>query len=576
MLLLYHIFVILVLMFLSTRIKRPTKTHKNVKSQKPIRPSKTAVKSILYWFENSVLFEGKPFVLDAEQAAAVLDNHHNTLVSARAGSGKTRTIVAKLAYLIAHEHISPSEILVFVFNHNAADEINTRLSSILVDGQPLGHNFHIATTFHAFARDIVYNYCDESGKYGDILADNKTAFLTILLQDLPAKTIYDFYHLNPEFTPPQEYSNMRNAFISLIDQFINRAEQNFLDDLPGLKSKIYSINSPHTKLFLKISLHYYQKYLLALSNPPDRPRGFQNYGIDFNLLIHVATKHILSQLSSSLSDKLAKIKYLLVDEYQDFSKLFLQMINAIRESAPSSHLFVVGDDWQAINRFAGSNVDYFLHFSDYFTEDSCHYEITTNYRCDRDIVDGARKFIAKSMRERGNFKPFSRNLGSAHLVISTTLSDYLSRISDIIFKHHDSGTIMILHRNNEINFCCLSLEDFNKQLSRFVISHNILSPEEYESKIRIMTMHRSKGLEADVVIILEANDGVTPSSRSDSDLFEIFGETPAISLDDQKRLFYVAITRAKHNLYILHAKPKPSTPGFLPYLPPSLFPTDEP
>ena len=82
-----------------------------------------------------------------------------------------------------------------------------------------------------------------------------------------------------------------------------------------------------------------------------------------------------------------------------------------------------------------------------------------------------------------------------------------------------------------------------------------------------MTMHKSKGLEAEVVIILEADAGVIPKTYPDTRLFGVFGETEEVALNDQIRLFYVAMTRAKKRLYIMHEKvPKKKKNGFIPYL----------
>ena len=76
-------------------------------------------------------------------------------------------------------------------------------------------------------------------------------------------------------------------------------------------------------------------------------------------------------------------------------------------------------------------------------------------------------------------------------------------------------------------------------------------------------MHKSKGLEAEVVIILEADEGVIPKMHPDTLLYRIFGETEEVALADQKRLFYVAMTRAKKRLYIIH---KTDNEGFIRYL----------
>ena len=89
-------------------------------------------------------------------------------------------------------------------------------------------------------------------------------------------------------------------------------------------------------------------------------------------------------------------------------------------------------------------------------------------------------------------------------------------------------------------------------------------------------MHKSKGLEAEVVVILEADEGIIPKMHPDTELYKFFDETMKEALDDQKRLFYVAMTRAKRRLYIMHKKAKRrKDDGFVRYLSGSLRYLDE-
>lgn len=96
----------------------------NAEGFSPKKYAELKAVAVQKWFANSVSYQNAPYVIDSEQAAAIADMHYNTLTAARAGSGKTRTIVAKIIYLIAKYNISPDEFLVFVFNKNAAAEIN--------------------------------------------------------------------------------------------------------------------------------------------------------------------------------------------------------------------------------------------------------------------------------------------------------------------------------------------------------------------------------------------------------------------------------------------------------------------
>ena len=108
------------------------------------------------WFKIHIKENGKPYTLDKNQAKIVLDSHKHTLVTARAGSGKTRTIVAKAIYLLTYLQIPPDKIIIFSFNRKARAEINERLCQIKFDDKPiLSPEIELATTFHAFAYKIL-------------------------------------------------------------------------------------------------------------------------------------------------------------------------------------------------------------------------------------------------------------------------------------------------------------------------------------------------------------------------------------------------------------------------------------
>ncbi|QHU93807.1 UvrD-helicase domain-containing protein [Candidatus Saccharibacteria bacterium oral taxon 488] len=758
-------------------------------------------KYVKQWFEKHVSEDGRSYVLDEQQVIAVLNDNKNTIVTARAGSGKTRTLVAKVVYLAAKYNIKPDELLVFVFNKKASDEINERLEKITVDGKQIFYNPEIATTFHAFARRIVYSICGENEKYGKILAEEKAYFIQAVIKTIPKRKVYQLfrsecfqikrdkfaseqeyfealrnskyetldgkvvkseaekiisdylfehgvayyyeneYYLNsaysicqkanrnrlyelknkfkqesikPDFylkdydipwehwaingdeslskiadinkcgiigdydeykakmiwkrwfyqkswidngKPAGKYAlqikNMRpliettrnfenreefeakiekilqehginkpklpeeelikkvwnsqvKRFSKMIMQFIDRAQQQFFDDILELRQRVEYFNGDdRTKVFLEIGLRCYFDYHNYLAGKLPKEKlitkitrnnkegilDFRQYGIDFNLLLKRAIYIVNGGEHEDVESLLSLKKYILVDEYQDFSKLFLKMILSVRDVCPESKLFVVGDDWQAINRFAGSDTEYFKRFTDYFPEDSRKLEITTNYRCDRRIVENARTFMRNSLGENGNFSANSGYNGEVVLIDPTkTYIDYrddkdnvykkammvseerdpskaavqyIKTVAEIIKGNKDKQKILLLHRNNDTSFWFIDLLAFYNRLCSAVVEKKFMHEDEFKEKVEILTMHRAKGLEADVVIILEADDGIIPMYHQDTHLFEIFGETEQIVLDDQKKLFYVAITRAKEKLYILHNSSEYNKNGFV-------------
>lgn len=591
------------------------------------------------WFARSVTYEGEPYVMDVEQTAAVIDDSRNTIIVARAGSGKTRTIVAKIVYLIAKLGLKPDEIIAFVFNANAAKEINERLSKMRVDGKPImddgaerakvdldgvrrdvseGKNrdlkavrMGVATTFHAFARRIVYDFCGGRDKCGKILAGEKESYILEIVRRMMREgewlarivwfvkgggvddawgEIVDKYGRVAETVGLSNEEVLR--FAKMMTQFVNRAQQKYLNGEKSLREVADEyLNSnkvdERERVFVGLGVECFKRYHWYLLDAKRKIWGFEEYGTDFNLIVSWASKLIALQ-RDGVKEWLTKKKYILIDEYQDFSQLFLAAVRAVRIVAKDAKLFVVGDDLQAINRFAGSEVEYFKEFEKYFTDEAKRLEITTNYRCDKEVVRVARKFMMKAMNERGEFRAKARRSGKVVLVNprmmeceyavmnydkrvsgrddvyrqaarriigrvpKMTTVKYIKILVEIIKKNCRLGDILLLHRNNETNIEGVSLVKLSNGLKWALAQLEVMSEKEYDMQVRLMTMHKSKGLEANVVIILEADEGVIPKTHPDTQLYGMFGETEEVALDDQKRLFYVAMTRAKRRLYIIH------------------------
>ena len=585
------------------------------------RGSDAAALAVQRWFRESVTYEGEPYMIDYEQAAAVADESLNTIVVARAGSGKTRTLAAKIVYLVAVRGVKPDEIMAFVFNANAAKEINERLSKMRVNGEAVfedendvvkqggddGGVVKIASTFHAFARKIVYQVCKGEKRCGKILAGEKEAYILGIVRRMVddvkwRSKIVCFVKGQGELNPTGEMEKVISdvvkldeeelvRFASMMVQFVNRAQQKYLGGEVTVKevAEEYICREEVTereKVFVGLGVEVFRRYHWYLLDARKGLGGFQGYGTDFNLIVSWA-----SRLIASGREKVVKLlggkKYILIDEYQDFSQLFLAAVGAIRMVVGSARLFVVGDDWQAINRFAGSEVEYFKEFEKYFPGGR-RLEITTNYRCDREVVGRARKFMAKAMGEKGEFRAFSRRMGKV-MVVDPRMTEcelplvkydrrvsgrdavyvemarrmlgrepkrktvrYVKTVVELMRANQKAQEIMLLHRNNEMNLEGMSLVGLTRGLKWGLERMGMMSEEEFDAKVRVMTMHRSKGLEAEVVIVLEADEGVIPKLHPDTLLYGMFGETLDVALEDQKRLFYVAMTRAKRRLYIVH------------------------
>lgn len=558
------------------------------------------------WFSGHFSLNGDSYTLDLDQARAVLDNHKNTLVIARAGSGKTRVIVAKIAYLLATKQMRPQEIAAFMFNRTAAAEVNQRIAQVKFDGRPVIQNdpaqtFQIASTFHKFALDLV----KLSGACPELISEAEH-------DRIIEKSLRQALAERKRHIPPNEF----DTYLKTISGFVARAGQKY-SGRKGLEQLRQAVTKNQNNLELhQLALATFENYLSALCPPK----------IDFNLMMSEASEIVRQAATTAKANKLpeqtaaslhnqaaisarvAPLKLILIDEYQDFSQLFLNLVQSLRENCPAAHLFAVGDDWQAINRFAGSDVDYFINFADYFPENVAKISLLTNYRSCHRIVENANKYMLKNYDsnasraiafnrkpgkvirvnpEKTRFNAGDINedaLGDARYQIALAVTASLTadantkaavQATDVaanltmnpakvqpsaakllktvlkVLRQNRHSEIMLLHRHNFTTFPGITLETFHQALKNIVTDEGIMDAETFDRKVRSMTMHKSKGLEAPVVILLEANYDLVLGHHPEADLWQLFGDSLATEKSDQHRLLYVAMTRAKQKLYVL-------------------------
>ena len=262
---------------------------------------------------------------------------------------------------------------------------------------------------------------------------------------------------------------------------------------------------------------------------------------------------------------LTRIRYVLIDEYQDFSELFHRLMQAVRAQNPHAHFFCVGDDWQAINGFAGSDLRFFQNFEQFF-EDSHELPVATNYRSARTIVNVGNALMRgqgiparahKTMTGKvaiadlGTFEPTPQeereNLGD-----NSTLA-VLRLVNKAI---NDDKRVVLLSRTNNsppwyVNYRDQRNPSIESGLDRFLGLLRARLPDELSEKVTISTAHGYKGLQQDVVIVLDAVPRCYPLIHPDLIFTRVFGDTIERVVAEERRLFYVALTRAVENLFIL-------------------------
>ena len=310
--------------------------------------------------------------------------------------------------------------------------------------------------------------------------------------------------------------------------------------------------------FGRLALHVFQAYEAQLSKLGKT---------DFEDMINEATEVLDSNedLCKNIYD------HLLVDEYQDISAQRLNLLKKLLQRNQNCKLFCVGDDWQSIMSFSGSNLNFFVNFSTYF-ENPAISHICTNYRSVKSIVDAGAELIKNNgkkqvqkpaLSNRPEIKPIMV-LGSPHQggydkpYYEQTVGDCLRRINEYIKNGYSPDDILVLtrfmrtkiHGRVKLFQIVQTFADFSK-----IRGINVAVDNAKESNaVKLLTVHKCKGLEAKVVFVLDVVKGEFgfPSEIEDPSILEVAREDNGIQsqIEEERRLFYVAVTRAKEDLYI--------------------------
>ena len=367
----------------------------------------------------------------------------------------------------------------------------------------------------------------------------------------------------------------------MFGQFIAKAKSRRLSP-DDLLAKIEQLpdGAKKAKIFSNMANSVYRAYQRNLT---------KSKLIDFEDLLARATNKVIETkgnctISTSKRRPIAinQMEHLMIDEYQDFSSLFFNLVDAIRRCNPALNIFCVGDDWQAINAFAGADLKYFTKF-DRYMKNAKHLSLLTNYRSRADIVDVSNQFMhnrgeqsrahiiengeihkyhadkffiemrrapahAKNRAYDSRFSPIRVNGKNPDngLVVGRMLKACLSIITA---SDNHGKKFAIINRINNPGYGYESLENFKRALKDACCGHPI--HRNFNDRVEISTAHGFKGREADVIIMLFVNRCAYPLIHPNDGLLKVFGASPQDTLEEERRLFYVGLTRAKEKLYLL-------------------------
>ena len=272
--------------------------------------------------------------------------------------------------------------------------------------------------------------------------------------------------------------------------------------------------------------------------------------IDFSDMLHRA-----ADIMEKGPHPSAKYHHILVDEFQDTSSSMARLVNTLVK-ANNAHLFAVGDDWQAIYGFAGGDVDHLVDFESHFGPASLTM-LNTNYRSPAIIVEAGAALIAHNPSQIPKQVAVSnRERGEAYIhEVPDNDQAIIDKAIGLIQQERkltSPDDILVLSRTNHL------LKEVRKN---FVPNRIPLAdPDRNITGVRVMSAHKAKGLEADVVVVVNASDDLLgfPSKIENPDVLEPVRMHPGNDRAEERRVFYVAVTRAKKRLHLIIRQGLPS------------------
>lgn len=293
--------------------------------------------------------------LNEPQREAVYHTDGPLLILAGAGSGKTRVLTHRIAYLIEERNVNPWNILAITFTNKAAGEMRERVDSLV----GFGSESIWVSTFHSMCVRILRRFIDRLG-YDNRFTIYDTDDQKTLMKEVCKKVAIDT-KVFKERSLMSAISSAKNELI-LPDEF----ELNAGGDFAKLKiAKVY---------------REYEAQLKA------------NNALDFDDLL-VKTVQLLQTQPDVLENYQERFRYIMVDEYQDTNTVQFQLVRLL--AGKYRNLCVVGDDDQSIYKFRGANIRNILDFEHEFS-DACVIKLEQNYRSTGNILNAANRLIANN------------------------------------------------------------------------------------------------------------------------------------------------------------------------------------
>ncbi|MFB6176939.1 MAG: UvrD-helicase domain-containing protein, partial [Halobaculum sp.] len=530
------------------------------------------------------LFETAHGPLNERQQRAVVRDDRRNLVDASAGTGKTLTLTYRFLYLLK-KGVPVDEIAAITYTSDAAEEMKRRIAGA---ADVRESDLNIAT-IHSFALSLYGETTTGDGEIslGAVRETLIETFFEGATADLSAAEVGTDY--------PEQYATFREAFAEFrrIDadreyvadhkphgtdwesfvrgkfgEFVGKART--FDRSPSEITATVDGSNPLQAAFATAGaalVAAYEDRVAATERP-----------LDFDDMVASATRVVREYPEEFAS----RYSHVLVDEFQDVSESTLRFVESFLDRGSETHLFAVGDDWQSIFGFTGSNVRLFTEYEERFA-DVTYTQLAINYRCPPAVVDAGTELMANSdapqneKRVRAHSEvestPELHTLSGLYDArVATYIADRVERALD---EGYDYDEVMVLSRNDEGSDY---MRDLRRELADRDVPHRrpgrdylpeeyvdgLSEPVEYEGgdatfadgpdegtrvpMVLTQSIHASKGTEAPVVFLLHAADDEPDGIPIDQRTDDLIAPATAITADhvpEERRLFYVALTRTE-------------------------------
>lgn len=332
------------------------------------------------------------------------------------------------------------------------------------------------------------------------------------------------------------FKNFFYDVIDVIKESINR--DNYQRIIKDYIEKLNSEKEQAKKQYSYINEFYiyYQRQLY----------GAEIYKFDYSDLLYYANKYIENLgINNDLN-----FEYIIIDEYQDISQFKYELT---KKTVDRNHakIYAVGDDWQSIYSFSGSRIEYIYNFKDYF-KDAVIFRISRTYRNSQELLNVSGEFVMRNPDQIKKYLESGKHLDKPIEFIYFDNGQEYETLKDIILNIHKNNpthNILVLGRTNAIIKRCFDTDYFNDELGTKI---SFIGYEDID--LEGMTIHKSKGLTFDEVIVIGLNKSF-PSSDKEiywiTSLFRYPTINERIPYAEERRLFYVALTRTKNKVYLL-------------------------